>query len=172
MFTAIHLNVGPEAETTLQWWIRKVCSSLRHLLNGYGLSCMLLSYKTCGRRNSVFEWLGSFYLLDVTIAIIFIGEFAMYTSVIVPIRNGEMKHATMNNMMSDMTDCRQCRWVSIAVVSPEVMLYTAGKQWFSASRLCKKLSKNGIKEFSEAPTIRSSPFWSDSQAPVKAVGPS
>ena len=65
----------------------------------------------------------------------------------------------------------QCRWVAIAVVSPEVMLYTAGKQWFSASRLCKKLTSMSIKkQISETPSIQSPPFWSSSEDPVKAVG--
>ena len=64
----------------------------------------------------------------------------------------------------------QCRWVAIAVVSPEVMLYTAGKQWFSASRLCKKLTAMSLKkQISEAPSIQSPPFWSYSEDPVKAV---
>ncbi|KAM0797376.1 hypothetical protein BDR22DRAFT_810384, partial [Usnea florida] len=40
---------------------------------------------------------------------------------------------------------RKCKWVIIAILTPEIMLYTAGKQWFSASRLCKKLNKLATK---------------------------
>ncbi|KAL8738302.1 MAG: hypothetical protein Q9181_000891 [Wetmoreana brouardii] len=109
VFTAIHLNVGPEGETTLQWWIRKhERQKLYEKPVGPGLSKTL-----------------SFGEDDI-------GRF----------------------------------------ITREIMLYTAGKQWFSASRLCKKLTKSGIGvpgEMFEAPTIRSAPFWSRSEAPAKAA---
>lgn len=61
------------------------------------------------------------------------------------------------------------KWVVIAILSPEIMLYTAGKQWFSASRLCKKLNKFAAREQGEMPTSTTRPFWSRSADPAKAV---
>lgn len=65
--------------------------------------------------------------------------------------------------------CRKLKWVAVAVFFPEIMLYTAGKQWFSASRLCKKLNNLASKEQTEMPTNTSSPFWSNSKTPIRAV---
>ncbi|MCJ1433580.1 hypothetical protein MMC27_002943 [Xylographa pallens] len=64
---------------------------------------------------------------------------------------------------------RKCKWVVIAILSPEIMLYTAGKQWFSASRLCKKLNKFAAQEQTHLPINNTSPFWSRSGRPAKAV---
>lgn len=49
------------------------------------------------------------------------------------------------------------------------MLYTAGKQWFSAARLCKKLNRLPGEEQTELPTINIRPFWSRSETPARAV---
>ena len=64
---------------------------------------------------------------------------------------------------------RKCKWVVIAILSPEIMLYTAGKQWFSASRLCKKLNSFAAKEPMELPTSTVTPFWSSPETPARAV---
>ena len=66
---------------------------------------------------------------------------------------------------------RKSKWVVIAILSPEIMLYTAGKQWFSASRLCKKLNKRASEELEQTllPKSNLQPFWSRSDTPVKAV---
>ncbi|KAI9881126.1 MAG: hypothetical protein M1830_008284 [Pleopsidium flavum] len=65
---------------------------------------------------------------------------------------------------------RKCKWVIIAILSPEIILYTAGKQWFSASRLCKKLNKLAAQEQTELPTsTTTAPFWSRSETPSKAI---
>ncbi|KAI4129987.1 MAG: hypothetical protein LQ341_006513, partial [Variospora aurantia] len=45
----------------------------------------------------------------------------------------------------------------------------AGKQWFSASRLCKKLNQCAADERTEMPTGTPGPFWSESQQPTKAI---
>lgn len=39
----------------------------------------------------------------------------------------------------------KCKWVLVAILSPEIVLYSAGKQWFSASRLCKKLNSLAVE---------------------------
>ncbi|KAL8973539.1 MAG: hypothetical protein Q9197_002226 [Variospora fuerteventurae] len=49
------------------------------------------------------------------------------------------------------------------------MLYMAGKQWFSASRLCKKLNQCAADERTAMPTGTPGPFWSESQQPTKAI---
>ena len=41
---------------------------------------------------------------------------------------------------------RKFKWVAIGIISPEVILYTAGEQWFSAQRLCKKLNRWAISD--------------------------
>ena len=64
---------------------------------------------------------------------------------------------------------RKSKWVTIAVLAPEIMLYTAGKQWFSASRLCKKLNKFAVEEQTELQTDTITPFWSGSETPARAV---
>ncbi|KAI9754390.1 MAG: hypothetical protein M4579_004728 [Chaenotheca gracillima] len=45
----------------------------------------------------------------------------------------------------------KCKWVLIAIFAPELVLYTAGKQWFSATRLCKKLNKWRVEGRPEVP---------------------
>ena len=65
---------------------------------------------------------------------------------------------------------RKCKWVLIAILSPEIMLYTAGKQWFSASRLRKKLNQFAAEAQTELPTGTVRPFWSGSETPARAVG--
>lgn len=63
----------------------------------------------------------------------------------------------------------KCKWVGIAIVSPELMLYSAGKQWFSAGRLCKKLNKLA-KTFEPDPSnMDIEPFWSAAISPPRAV---
>lgn len=64
---------------------------------------------------------------------------------------------------------RKCKWIVITIISPEIMLYTAGKQWFSASRLCKKLNKLDAQEKNEMPTDSIRPFWCGSETPSRAV---
>ena len=64
---------------------------------------------------------------------------------------------------------RKSKWVTIAVLAPEIMLYTAGKQWFSASRLCKKLNRFAVEEQTELQTDTITPFWSGSETPARAV---
>lgn len=64
---------------------------------------------------------------------------------------------------------RECKWVTIAILAPEIMLYTAGKQWFSASRLSKKLNKLAVEEQTDLRTITTTRFWSGSETPVRAV---
>lgn len=64
---------------------------------------------------------------------------------------------------------RKAKWVIIAILSPEIMLYTPGKQWSSASRLCKKLNSWAIHEQTEVPPKEMMrPFWSRSERPVRA----
>ena len=67
---------------------------------------------------------------------------------------------------------RKCKWIIIATVSPEIMLYTAGKQWFSASRLCKKLNGLTVEEQTEMPSSPIRPFWGGSKTPARAVSDS
>ena len=66
---------------------------------------------------------------------------------------------------------RKLKWVLIGVIAPEIILYTAGKQWFSAQRLCKKLNKWAIRDDEPAPSVEQAPFWSRtaSEAPSRAV---
>lgn len=35
---------------------------------------------------------------------------------------------------------RKAKWATIAIFAPEVVLYTAWQQWWTARKLCKKLS--------------------------------
>ena len=66
--------------------------------------------------------------------------------------------------------CRKGKWVAIAILAPEIMLYTAGKQWFSASRLSKKLNKFAVEEQPEMlRTDTVTTFWSESETPARAV---
>ncbi|KAL8996273.1 MAG: hypothetical protein Q9169_004158 [Polycauliona sp. 2 TL-2023] len=63
------------------------------------------------------------------------------------------------------------KWVIVAILFPEIMLYMSGKQWFSASRLPKKLNK-AIEEQQErlaVPKGNPRPFWSDDEKPSKAI---
>lgn len=39
----------------------------------------------------------------------------------------------------------KCKWVLITAIFPEVTLYTAGKHWFTANRLRKKLHRHCAK---------------------------
>ncbi|KAI4094783.1 MAG: hypothetical protein LQ344_002029 [Seirophora lacunosa] len=64
---------------------------------------------------------------------------------------------------------RKLKWVVVAILFPEIMLYMAGKQWFSASRLCKKLNRSAADERTEIPTGTPRPFWSESEQPTKAI---
>ena len=64
---------------------------------------------------------------------------------------------------------RKGKWVTIAIVSPEIILYTAGKQWFSASRLCKKLNNSTPKEQAKSPTGTTRFSGNGSQTPPEAV---
>ncbi|KAL9019878.1 MAG: hypothetical protein Q9185_002820 [Variospora sp. 1 TL-2023] len=66
---------------------------------------------------------------------------------------------------------RKLKWVVVAIFFPEIMLYMAGKQWFSASRLCKKLNQCAADERTDMPTGTPGPFWSESQQPIKAISP-
>ena len=61
------------------------------------------------------------------------------------------------------------KWVLLAIVSPELVLYTAGKQWFSAGRLSKKLNQLTDEFGPELISMESEPFWSGSQTPQRAV---
>lgn len=63
----------------------------------------------------------------------------------------------------------KCKWVGIAVVSPELVLYCAGKQWFSAGRLCKKLNKLAKTYEVDPSNMDVEPFWSGAMAPPRAV---
>jgi hypothetical protein len=36
---------------------------------------------------------------------------------------------------------RKLKWMFIALIAPEVVLYTAWQQWYAARRICKKLNK-------------------------------
>lgn len=63
---------------------------------------------------------------------------------------------------------RKGKWVIIAILSPEIILYTAGKQWFSASRLCKKLNNATLKKQAELPTNPTN-LLSGSKASAQAV---
>ena len=65
--------------------------------------------------------------------------------------------------------CRKGKWVAIAILAPEIMLYTAGKQWFSASRLSKKLNKFAVEEQPGIRTDTMTTFWSESETPARAV---
>lgn len=51
------------------------------------------------------------------------------------------------------------------------MLYMAGKQWFSASRLPKKLNKAAeeVEVRTAVPLGNPKPFWSNDEKPAKAV---
>lgn len=64
---------------------------------------------------------------------------------------------------------RKCKWVLIAILSPEIIMYTAGKQWFSATRLCKKLNRLAGEGQTELPVLNIRPFWSKSETPARAV---
>lgn len=64
---------------------------------------------------------------------------------------------------------RKLKWVVIAILSPEIILYAAGKQWFSASRLSKKLNRFSEREQVEMPAGDKTPFWSNSEHPARAV---
>ncbi|KAL9074580.1 MAG: hypothetical protein Q9161_002172 [Pseudevernia consocians] len=63
---------------------------------------------------------------------------------------------------------RKGKWVVIAILSPEIILYTAGKQWFSASRLCKKLNNAAPKQQAELPRNPTN-LLSGSKTSAKAV---
>ena len=63
----------------------------------------------------------------------------------------------------------KCKWVGIAIVSPELVLYSAGKQWFSARRLCKKLNTLAESYDPDPATIPFEPFYSGAVAPSRAV---
>ncbi|CAO1596708.1 hypothetical protein XANCAGTX0491_000539 [Xanthoria calcicola] len=66
---------------------------------------------------------------------------------------------------------RKLKWVVVAILFPEIMLYMSGKQWFSASRLTKKLKKaaEANRERIAVPTGNPRPFWSDDENPSKAI---
>ncbi|KAI9809494.1 MAG: hypothetical protein M1827_006800 [Pycnora praestabilis] len=63
----------------------------------------------------------------------------------------------------------KCKWVAIAIVAPEVTLYSAGKQWFSAARLSKKLNGLAGQCEPDLKKIESKPFRSGSDTPSRAV---
>lgn len=63
----------------------------------------------------------------------------------------------------------KCKWVGIAVISPELVLYSAGKQWFSAGRLSKKLNKLAASYDPDPATVPFEPFYSGAAAPHRAV---
>ena len=46
---------------------------------------------------------------------------------------------------------RKCKWAVVATFAPELVLYTAGKQWFSATRLCKKLNNRRVDRDGKIP---------------------
>lgn len=46
---------------------------------------------------------------------------------------------------------RKLKWVIVATFAPEMVLYTAGKQWFSATRLCKKLNNWRVRNDDKSP---------------------
>ena len=64
---------------------------------------------------------------------------------------------------------RKSKWVAIAIISPEVVLYTAGKQWFSAQRLCKKLGRLSTRAHTRAPVRQVRRFWSRAAKPKQTV---
>ncbi|KAL8638944.1 MAG: hypothetical protein Q9226_008942, partial [Calogaya cf. arnoldii] len=66
---------------------------------------------------------------------------------------------------------RKFKWVIVAILFPEIMLYMSGKQWFSASRLPKKLNKaaEDQRERIAVPVGNPRPFWSNDEKPSKAV---
>ncbi len=64
---------------------------------------------------------------------------------------------------------RKGKWVTIAIIAPEIVLYTAGKQWFSASRLRKKLNKFAVEERTELQGGATTPSRSESETTARAV---
>ena len=68
----------------------------------------------------------------------------------------------------------KCKWVGVAIVSPEIVLYSAGKQWFSAARLCKKLNSLVVAEAPEVPldTLQAATVSSWSDVSARIVSPS
>lgn len=63
----------------------------------------------------------------------------------------------------------KCKWVGIAILSPELVLYSAGKQWFSAGRLCKKLNALAETYDPDPATVPFEPFYSGAVEPRRAV---
>lgn len=63
----------------------------------------------------------------------------------------------------------KCKWVGIAILSPELVLYSAGKQWFSAGRLCKKLNTLAETYDPDPATVPFEPFYSGAVEPRRAV---
>ena len=65
----------------------------------------------------------------------------------------------------------KCKWVVITLFFPEITLYTAGKQWFTANRLRKKLNVH-LNRFDmelNGVTTSSLPRWSRSDLPTREV---
>ncbi|MCJ1265909.1 hypothetical protein MMC22_005791 [Lobaria immixta] len=62
----------------------------------------------------------------------------------------------------------KCKWVGIAILSPELVLYSAGKQWFSAGRLCKKLNALAETYDPDPATVPFEPFYSGAVEPRRA----
>ena len=63
----------------------------------------------------------------------------------------------------------KCKWVGVGIVSPELVLYCAGKQWFSARRLCRKLDEFTETYDPDPSMIQVEPFFSRADPPRRAV---
>lgn len=68
----------------------------------------------------------------------------------------------------------KCKWVLITVFFPELTLYMAGKQWFTANRLRKKLNKHHQVHFmptnSSERNLESNPSQDRPDPSIEAVG--